>query len=66
MPLFSKRVAEPARVLVASSLARFKIGIHEENFEIYDLMISLKEDKSMQKLIHEIKHYINLINKKDG
>ena len=56
----------PIKYLVASSLAHFKIGIHEENYEIYDLMISLKEDKSMQKLIHEIKHYINLINKKDG
>jgi hypothetical protein len=27
------------------------------------LMIALKEDKSMDKLMHEIKHYINLINK---
>jgi hypothetical protein len=30
------------------------------------LMLSLKDDKSMEKLMHEIKHYINLINKKDG
>ena len=53
----------PIKYLVASSIAHFKIGIHEEDYEIYDLMISLKEDKSMHKLIHEIKHYINLINK---
>mgnify|MGYP003685093619 FL=1 len=53
----------PIKYLVASSIAHFKIGIHEENYEIYDLMISLKEDKSMEKLMHEIKHYINLINK---
>ena len=53
----------PIKYLVASSIAHFKIGIHEENYEIYDLMISLKDDKSMQKLMHEIKHYINLINK---
>ena len=56
----------PIKYLVASSVARFKIGIYEEEYEIYDLMISLKEDKSMRKLMNEIKHYINLINKKDG
>ena len=39
------------------------IGQHEDGYEIYDLMISLKEDKSLIKLMHEIKHYINLINK---
>ena len=53
----------PIKYLVASSIAHFKIGIHEENYEIYDLMISLKDDKSMEKLMHEIKHYIKLINK---
>jgi len=53
----------PIKYLLASSIAHFKIGIHEENYEIYDLMISLKDDKSMEKLMHEIKHYINLINK---
>jgi hypothetical protein len=47
---------------VASSIAHFKIGKHEEDYEIYDLMINLKEDKSIEKLMHEIKHYINLIN----
>lgn len=53
----------PIKYLVASSIAHFKIGIHEENYEIYDLMISLKDEKSIEKLMHEIKHYINLINK---
>jgi len=53
----------PIKYLVASSIAHFKIGQHEEGYEIYDLMIALKEDKSMEKLMHEIKHYINLINK---
>ena len=56
----------PIKYLVASSIAHFKIGIYEENYEIYDLMISLKEDKSLNKLMNEIKHYINLINKKNG
>ena len=53
----------PVKYLVASSLAHFKIGIHEEGYEIYDLMMSLKKDKTIEKLINEIKHYINLINK---
>ena len=53
----------PIKYLVASSIAHFKIGQHEEGYEIYDLMIALKEDKSMEKLMHEIKYYINLINK---
>ena len=56
----------PIKYLVASSIAHFKIGIYQENYEIYDLMISLKDDKSIEKLMDEIKHYINLINKKDG
>ena len=53
----------PIKYLVASSVAHFKIGQHEECNEIYDLMIILKEDRSMEKLMNEIKHYINLINK---
>ena len=52
----------PIKYLVASSLAHFKIGIYEEDYEIYDLMIALKDDKSTEKLMSEIKHYINLIN----
>jgi len=36
---------------------------HEDGYEIYDLMISLKEDKSLEKLMSEIQHYLQLINK---
>lgn len=53
----------PIKYLVASSVARFKIGKHEDGYEIYDLMISLKEDKSLEKLMSEIQHYLQLINK---
>ena len=56
----------PIKYLVASSKAHFKIGPYEADYEIYDLMISLKEDKNMQKLMYEIKHYINVINKSNG
>ena len=53
----------PIKYLVASSIARFKIGQYEDGYEIYDLMISLKKDKSLDKLMSEIKHYLQLINK---
>ena len=63
----------PMKYLVASSIARFKIGVYEEDYDIYDFMISLsgKESKTsstndIENLMHEIKHYLNLINKKDG
>ena len=53
----------PIKYLVAKSIASFKIGMYVENFDIYDLMIELKKEKSILKLMDEIKHYINLINK---
>ena len=53
----------PVKYLVANSIAHFKIGQHEEGYEIYDLMISLTKDKGMEELMREVKHYINLINK---
>ena len=34
----------PIKYLVAKSIARFKIGMYEENFDIYDLMIELKKE----------------------
>tara|TARA_A100001035_G_scaffold277666_1_gene274921 strand:- start:583 stop:1134 length:552 start_codon:yes stop_codon:yes gene_type:complete len=56
----------PMKYLIASSVARFKIGIYEKNYEIYDLMISLKDINDKSKLMYEIKHYVKLINKTDG
>lgn len=53
----------PIKYLVASSVARFKIGRFEDGYEIYDLMMEINDDKSLSKLMQEIKHYINLINK---
>ena len=53
----------PIKYLVASSLAHFKIGQFEDGFEIYDLMIKLDKEKSKERLMEEIKHYLNLINK---
>ena len=53
----------PIKYLVASSVARFKIGRFEEGYEIYDLMIKLEKEKGKERLMEEIKHYLNLINK---
>ncbi|MEE2699969.1 MAG: hypothetical protein VYD71_01220 [Bacteroidota bacterium] len=53
----------PIKYLVASSLAHFKIGRFEEGYEIYDLMIKLGKEKREERLMEEIKHYLNLINK---
>lgn len=54
----------PIKYLVASSVARFKVGKHEDGYEIYDLMIKLGEkEDTMEKLISEIAKYLNIINK---
>ena len=53
----------PIKYLVASSMARFKIGQFEEGYEIYDLMIKLDKEEVLERLMEEIKHYLNLINK---
>ena len=53
----------PIKYLVANSLAHFKIGQFEEGYEIYDLMIKLDKEKGKERLMEEIKHYLNLINK---
>ena len=54
----------PIKYLVASSVARFKVGRFEEGYEIYDLMIKLaKKEDNMRKLISEIAKYLNVINK---
>ena len=50
--------------MVASSIARFKVGKFEKDYDIYDLMIKLdKKEDSMEKLISEIAKYLNIINK---
>ena len=54
----------PLKYLVASSLARFKVGKYEEGFDIYDLMIKLdKKTDTTENLIVEVIKYLNVINK---
>ena len=54
----------PIKYLVASSVARFKVGKFEEGYDIYDLMIKLdKKEDNMTRLISEIAKYLKIINK---
>ncbi|MBT6809031.1 MAG: hypothetical protein HOA52_06055, partial [Flavobacteriales bacterium] len=54
----------PLKYLVASSVARFKVGKFEKDYDIYDLMIKLnKKEDTMENLISEIAKYLNIINK---
>ena len=54
----------PIKYLVASSVARFKVGKHDDGYEIYDLMINLnKKEDNMKKLISEIAKYLKVINR---
>jgi hypothetical protein len=52
----------PVKYLAGSSKAKFKVGKFEHNLSDYDMMIDVKKD-SLETLIKEVKHYLNLINK---
>tara|TARA_A100001035_G_scaffold179592_1_gene142803 strand:- start:135 stop:692 length:558 start_codon:yes stop_codon:yes gene_type:complete len=54
----------PVKYLAGSSKAKFKVGKFEKDLFIYDMMIDIKKD-NLSDLITEIKHYLNLINKKN-
>ena len=54
----------PVKYLAGSSKAKFKVGKFEKDLFIYDMMIDIKKD-NLSALITEIKHYLNLINKKN-
>ena len=57
----------PIKYLVASSIARFKVGKFEKDYDIYDLMIKLdKKEDTIEKLISEIAKYLNIINKENA
>jgi len=55
----------PVKYLAGSSRAKFKVGKFEHDLSIYDMMIDVK-DESLASLISEVKHYLNLINKKNA
>ena len=55
----------PIKYLAGSSQAKFKVGKYEENIDLYDMMIDVKEN-TLSALIKEIHHYLTVINQKDA
>jgi len=51
--------------LAGGSKAKFKVGKYEEDLSIYDMMIDVKKD-TLSALVTEVKHYLNLINKRNA
>jgi len=55
----------PIKYLAGISQAKFKVGKYEEDIDLYDMMIDVKEN-TLSALIKEIHHYLNVINQKDA
>jgi len=55
----------PVKYLAGGSKAKFKVGKYEEDLSIYDMMIDVKKD-TLSALVTEVKHYLNLINKRNA
>lgn len=54
----------PIQFVVAASQARFKAGKYQEsNQDLYDMMISVGQEKTLKYLIGQMKHYLTIINK---
>lgn len=55
----------PIKYLAGKSQAKFKVGKYEEDIDLYDMMIDVKEN-TLPALIKEIHHYLTVINQKDA
>ena len=55
----------PIKYLAGKSQAKFKVGKYEEDIDLYDMMIDVKEN-TLSALIKEIHHYLTVINQKDA
>lgn len=51
------------KYIVASSPAQFKVGRYDDQNELYDLMIDLKNEDTLDYFIEQVYHYLNIINK---
>ena len=55
----------PIKYLAGSSQAKFKVGKYDEDVDLYDMMIDVKEN-TLSALIKEVNHYLTVINQKDA
>jgi len=55
----------PVKYLAGISQAKFKVGKYEEDIDLYDMMIDIKEN-TLSALIKEVHHYLTVINQKDA
>ena len=55
----------PVKYLAGSSQAKFKVGKYEEDIDLYDMMIDIKEN-TLSALIKEVHHYLTVINQNDA
>ena len=55
----------PIKYLAGKSQAKFKVGKYEEDIDLYDMMIDVKEN-TLSALIKDIHHYLTVINQKDA
>ena len=55
----------PIKYLAGISQAKFKVGKYEEDIDLYDMMIDVKEN-TLLALIKAIHHYLTVINQKDA
>ncbi len=49
--------------IVATSLARFKVGRYRKDCKYYDFMIQIKNDPTFEYFIQQVKHYLEMINR---
>lgn len=65
--LFDLSIEEyfPLKYLSGLSPAAYKIGICRESYD-YDLMISLKENQTLDYLVDQVRHYLSLIHSKNS
>lgn len=52
----------PLRYISALSKAKFKIGVHSANMDIYDLMIEVEEGKGIGYFLMHLDHYLMQFN----
>jgi hypothetical protein len=56
----------PLQYITAMSRSRFRIGIfHKKNEAFFDLLIDVKDDRSLKNFIDQVNHYLKIIRSHD-